>query len=150
MKVDNMKRLLDSCFVAKRVTETMKELPKGFKPRHIHIIDCIHELHEECEEVRVSDISERLKITTPSVTKLINELEEKKVLVKYSLEEDKRVTLLKLTDLGKEYYRQYVKEYHEEWANHLKEITDEEIEITIRVIEQLLKSMPKGGTTSEE
>ena len=36
-----VKYLLDACFTAKRITETMLELPKGLKSRHIHVIDYI-------------------------------------------------------------------------------------------------------------
>ena len=41
MNIDKFKELIDSCFIAKKITETMEELPKGFKPRHIHVIDSI-------------------------------------------------------------------------------------------------------------
>lgn len=54
------KALLDACFTAKRITESMADLPEGMKPRHIHVIDAIHELGAD---VRVSDVSHRLNIT---------------------------------------------------------------------------------------
>lgn len=144
MNSDQIKILLDSCFEAKNITEKMKPLPEGFKPRHIHIIDAISRLSARMEEVRVSDVSRQLNITTPSVTKLINELEEKGVVEKYEFSGDKRVTLLKLTQLGRAYEQKYVERYHTEWAQNLKDVNDADIEIVVRTIHKLAKAMPAG------
>lgn len=145
MNAIEIKELLDICFVAKTITERMKQLPKGFKPRHIHIIDTISRLSSTLDEVRVSDVSHQLNITTPSVTKLINELEEKKTIEKYEHPEDKRVTLLKLTKLGEEYNKKYVEEYHTEWAKNLDDISANDIRIVVDTINKLAKAMPSGG-----
>ena len=47
MTTTALKQLLDSCFVAKRVIETLPELPPGMKPRHIHVLDAVHTLQEQ-------------------------------------------------------------------------------------------------------
>ena len=139
-----IKLLLDSCFVAKNITERMKQLPAGFKPRHIHIIDAISRLSEKMDEVRVSDVSHQLNVTTPSVTKLINELEEKGVVEKYEHAEDKRVTLVALTELGKQYEQKYVEQYHNEWAQNLADVSDDDIQTVVCTLNKLAKAMPKG------
>lgn len=54
MNTDHIKILLDSCFTAKRITEMMKALPEGIKPRHILVIECVYTLSEGKKEVRVS------------------------------------------------------------------------------------------------
>ena len=148
MDEQGIRRLLNSCFLAKYVVETMKELPKGFKPRHIHVIEAVYELGCTQDEVRVSDISQHLNITTPSVTKLIQELEELKALEKYGQKEDKRVSLLRLTEYGLELQKKYVSEYHREWAGRLMDLTNQDIETTVRVITRLSESMP--GTDRQE
>ncbi len=38
MDTMHLKKLLDACFTAKHVIETMPELPTGMKPRHIHVL----------------------------------------------------------------------------------------------------------------
>lgn len=144
MNAIQIKVLLDSCFVAKNITEKMKQLPKGFKPRHIHVIDAIFRLRAKMDEVRISDVSHQLNVTTPSVTKLINELEKKGVVEKYAHLEDKRVTLIRLTALGQEYEQKYVGQYHARWAENLKDVSDEDIKIVVRTINQLAKAMPEG------
>lgn len=141
--------LVDACFVAKRIIESMQELPHGMKPRHIHVIECIFSLGAHSAQVRVSDVSARLGITMPSITKLIQELEEMSVLLKRAEHSDKRVSLLTLTELGLRYYDQYVEQYHTDWARNLDNVTAEQARTAIAVIESLKKSMPKGGSYVE-
>ncbi len=150
MDEQSIRRLLDSCFLAKNVIETMKELPKGFKPRHIHVVEAVYELARVQEEVRVSDISQYLNITTPSVPKLIQELEKMKALKKDSQKEDKRVSLVCLTDYGLELQEKYVTNYHKEWADKLQDVTQDEEDTMIRVIKRLSETMPGNSLINKE
>ena len=83
MTTTALKQLLDSCFTAKRVIETLPELPPGMKPRHIHVLEAVHALQEQNGACRVSDVSARLNVTLPSVTKLVQELENRNLLEIY-------------------------------------------------------------------
>lgn len=132
-----VKDLIDSFFVAKRITEMMPELPKGLKPRHIHVIDSIAEIRKVKDKVCVSDISSALKVTTPSITKLINELYKMEIVRKEHEDEDKRMVTLYLTDLGEKYYNYYIIEYHNKIAEKLKNIEDGNCEITIDIINKV-------------
>lgn len=143
MNTTSLKHLLDACFLAKRITETLPELPENMKPRHIHVLDAIEEIQKHQGMCRVSDVSRHLNITMPSVTKLIQELDGLKLLEKYPNEQDKRIMLLRLTDAGKECVRRHVVEFHGEWVKELEEITDEQAEETIAVLEQLWRAMPQ-------
>lgn len=145
MTTEKIKVLLDSCFIGKRVTETIKPLPDGFKPRYIHVIEGLYTLGKDGEPVCVSDISRFLNLTMPSVTKLINELEEKKVLTKHHQDEDKRVTLVSLTNLGLEYQDKYVCRYHKELSSTMSDVTDEDVSTVFRVISRLLEETLKGN-----
>ena len=142
MDAANLKQLLDACFTAKHVIETMPKLPKGMKPRHIHVLDRIGMAWEEQGECRVSDVSGGLNITMPSITRLIQELESMEMLKKYPDGEDKRVTLLKLTKKGEECVKRYVNDFHREWAENLSFVSNEQVQETIRLIEQLEAAMP--------
>lgn len=147
MNRTSLKRLLDACFVAKHVIETLPELPKGMKPRHIHVLDAVSEIQMQQGYCRVSDVSTRLNITMPSITKLIQELEKRELLVKQTAKEDKRVILLSLTDEGRECVKRHVLEFHGAWAEALGDISDEEIMDAVMVIHRLSDTMPgrKGG-----
>lgn len=142
MDIQHLKRLLDACFTAKHIIETMPELPKGMKPRHIHVLDQISTACAEYGECRVSNVSEGLNITMPSVTKLVQELENMRLIEKYPDETDKRVTLLRLTEAGFSCVKKYVHDFHAEWAENLDFITDEEVRKAIWIIEQLANTMP--------
>lgn len=152
MKAEALKRLLDVCYVAKRVVETLPELPKGMKPRHIHVLDAVYEVQHTRGMCRVSDVSARLNITTPSVTKLIQELELKQLLEKYTDESDKRVVLLRLTDDGRSCVQRYVTDLHREWAEAMGEFTDHQVNETIHMIERIFETMPgrKEGKNENE
>ena len=136
-----VKEIFDACFIAKKVTEMMPELPRDMKPRHIHVIDAIYTCKKNKELVCVSDISNALNITTPSVTKLIKELEKKDVVEKIECKEDKRITYLELTAYGKELYKVFVEEYHSKVAKVLNNISDEEAKTFIKVANEVYNLM---------
>ena len=142
MDAENLKKFLDACFTAKHVIETMPELPKGMKPRHIHVLDRISMTWEEHNECRVSDVSEGLNTTMPSITRLVQELEAMGMLEKYPDGEDKRVTLLKLTGKGTACVKKYVHDFHREWAENMSSVSNEQVQEAIRLIEQLDATMP--------
>lgn len=136
-------KLLDACFVAKRVTESMLELPAGMKPRHVHVLHAINEKTKKDGTCCVSDVSTALNITTPSVTKLINELENRKLVEKRCGKQDRRSVLLYLTEEGQKLEQHYVTEYHREWCKGLQEVTDQEAGEVIRILNLLYKTVPK-------
>lgn len=145
MDTKNLKSLLDACFTAKHVIETLPELPKGMKPRHIHVLDRIGIVCEEQGECRVSDVSQGLNITMPSITRLVQELETMHLIEKYPAGEDKRVALLKLTEEGEACVQRYVYDFHSRWAQNLSDISNEEVQNAIRLIERLNQTMPDRG-----
>lgn len=151
MNTTSLKRLLDACFVAKHVVETLPELPKGMKPRHIHVLDAVDEIQRQQGYCRVSDVSTRLNITMPSITKLIQELEKRELLFKQMAKEDKRVMLLNLTEEGRECVRLHVLEFHSAWTEQLGDISDEEVMEAIGIIRRLHDTMPgrEGGKHSD-
>ena len=74
MKADTIKRMLDACYEAKRIREQLPELPEGVKPVYIQYIDKIHGLQQEQDHVKVSDISDILKLPRPGVTRTVKEM----------------------------------------------------------------------------
>lgn len=142
MSNEMIKQLLDACFLAKKITELMPGLPKGLKPRHIHIITCIAERGEAGESARVSDISADLRVTMPSITKLINELVALKIAIKSPLE-DKRAIALSLTALGEEYYDTYVTRYHGRLLHELADMDMTQCAAAIVAIKRLYQGVDR-------
>ena len=99
MTQEKLKQFLDACFDAKRLIEKLPDLPDGMKPRQVHVLDAVNEIQKKQGFCRVSDISSYMNTTLPSITKLVQELEERNLLVKQADEKDKRVINLTLTEL---------------------------------------------------
>lgn len=143
MDIEYIKMFLDICHDAKKITELMPKLPAGMKPRHIHVIDTIFMLSNKKEYVKISDISEALKVTKPSITKLINELEIRKVLTKTSQLHDNRIITLSLTPLGKKYHEIYVDKYQKYLAELFIDIEEDDMRVTVETINTAYKIMKK-------
>ena len=142
MTTTALKQLLDSCFTAKRVIETLPALPPGMKPRHIHVLEAVHALQEQNGSCRVSDVSARLNVTLPSVTTLVRELENRKLLEKRADSQDGRVILLHLTPDGQACFHRYVQDMHARWSAALSDISDEQAEEAVHILNRLLATMP--------
>ena len=54
MNEDKIKRMLDACYLAKRIRELLPELPEGVTPAYIQYMDVIHKLKKKSENVSVS------------------------------------------------------------------------------------------------
>lgn len=142
MTTSALRQLLDACFTAKRVIETLPELPPGMKPRHIHVLEAVHRLQEQDLPCRVSDVSALLNVTLPSVTKLVQELENRNLLEKQADSQDGRVILLRLTPEGYACFCRYVRDMHANWSAALSDISDEQVEEAVHILNRLLETMP--------
>lgn len=134
MDKDLIREFLLSCQEAKKICELLPPLPKKMKPRHIRVLDAVHTLHEKNGIVRVSDVASEMGGTLPSITKLVNELCEMKVLEKTRSAEDKRVYHLELTKLGEKYYDKYVTRFHDWLSDELDEISEDDLVAAMRAI----------------
>ncbi len=133
--------LVVTCSYGKKITDLMPVLPKKLKPRHINVVEIIHRLEKELDIVRVSDVSNDLQVTTPSVTKLINELEEKSVIKKESNQTDKRITTVSLTSLGEKYYNIYVDQYHKKLVRLLDQLEEKDCQVIMNTMEYMYKTL---------
>ena len=88
LPVNEVRSLLDVCWKAKTITELMPALPKGMKPRYVHVIDAVWHINEpngqDTGTARVGDVSAFLGVTTPSITKLVGEMADLGLVVKHA------------------------------------------------------------------
>lgn len=148
MDAETIGLLLDGCFMAKKITETLPELPKGMKPRQNYVLHAVYIFQKEAEGCRVSDVSKSLGTTMPSVTKLVSELSDRGLLEKYQDEDDGRVTLLRLTESGYQYVKKYVLDFHSDWAKNMQTVSALQVAQAIEVLTKFRDAMPqmrKGG-----
>lgn len=141
MTEDKIKRMLDVCYLAKRIRELLPDLPQGVKPAYIQYMDIIHKQQEYKKDIKVSDISDVLGLPRPGVTRTVKEMEAKGYLRKYSSNEDGRITYIAITPKGEELSEKYDKNYYSRLAKYLEDITEEEADCTIQTIEKFYKVM---------
>ena len=141
MKADDVTELVGACYEAKRIVELMPRLPQGMRPGHIHVIDIVNQLQQKGGPVRVSDIGAAMHVTNPGVTRLVSELVELGAVEKTQSVEDRRVFTVSLTDLGREYQRDYLDRYHRELAERLSGISEDDIRTTARVMHDAFLAM---------
>ena len=129
MTSDKIKRVMDACYMAKRVRDMLPALPGGVTSSHIHYLDTIRQLESMKENVKVSDISDMLGLPRPSVTKTIKDMENLGFVKKMSTKEA-------LVDT-------YVDQYFNGLSKELSDITDEQANIMIEVVEKFYTVMSK-------
>lgn len=141
MKPDKIKRMLDACYLAKRIRELLPELPQGVTPAYIQYMDVIHKLQSKDKQVKISDISDYLGLPRPGVTRTVKEMETKGYLKKIVSESDGRIIYIMITDQGEALSEKYDKDYYSRLSVYLSEISDDEADCMIETIEKFYKVM---------
>ena len=141
MNADKIKRMLDACYVAKRIRELLPELPDGVTPAYIQYMDVIHKLESSNKKVKVSDISATLNLPRPGVTRTVKEMEAKGYLTKSTSDEDGRITYISITPKGEALSEKYDKNYYTRLSKHMDDITEEEADCMIETINKFYKVM---------
>lgn len=131
-----LKRL--SQLVVNESKKVLFEIIQGIEQNQFLILSLL----SEKDYLSVNQISSYLKITHPAAVQLLNKLIKKNYVIKYDSPDDKRITLVKLTDEGKSVFEQ-LKNSAEKIEISLKEIIDEvdpKFLITLNTIEEKLKT----------
>ena len=105
--------------IAQRLMESFIQFTKlnrpqgpiaGLTPGEAHVLFCIGRTGgPEAPGIRVSEISDSLKVTSPTITQFIKGLEERGFVERTADKEDRRAVRIKLTDKG----ASAIKEAHE-------------------------------------
>lgn len=76
---------------------------QGLKPSEVMLIFCIRRgVQSESTGMKVSEISNYLNVTSPTITQLIKGLEEQGLVEREMDQEDRRVVRIKLTEKGED------------------------------------------------
>ena len=134
MTNEKIKRMLDACYLAKRIREMLPPLPEGVIPSYIKYLEVVQTLEKNSSHVRVSDISDALDLPRPGVTRTVKEMEQKGYLRKLASSDDRRVTYISITEEGRELSRKYDENYFSELSAYLDDISEEEADCMIRTI----------------
>ena len=137
MQRDKIKKVMDACYLAKRVRDLLPKLPNGVTSTRIHYLDTIRKLELKTANVKVSDISDELGLPRPGVTKITKDMEKLGLVEKKAAKTDGRVVFIKITVSGKDLVDKYVDQYFGELSAELDDISDEDADNMIETIEKL-------------
>lgn len=141
MDIQTIKALFDACYQAKRIRELLPTLPKGVAPSYIQFLDIIETLEKQGAQVKVSDISDSLKIPRPGVTRTVKAMESKGYLRKRTSSKDGRTTYVSITQAGKQLSKRYNEIYFKRLAPFLTDISQEDARCTIETIQRFYRIM---------
>ena len=95
----------------------------------------------EGREIFQKDIESEFGITKSTVAGIIKLMEQKGFLSRISVERDARLKKLVLTDMGREYNEKMAVHMREHNEKMQKNITEEEMEVFLRVIDKVKKNI---------
>lgn len=142
--------LIDMFFEAKKIVDYLPTLPGTLRKSHLQVLQVIEKLQNVQLEVKVTDISKQLKISSPNITKLVNELEEMEMVIKRPSVKDKRVVQVSLTKKGNSTLTYYVMNYHPYLDEVIEKIGVERCQLTIDTIKEISKQMRETAKKFEE
>jgi DNA-binding MarR family transcriptional regulator len=109
----------------------------GLSPAQMHTVEIIG--HNQ--DMRMKELSERLGVTTGTLTVGVDKLEKLGLVERRPHESDRRSWLIVLTDEGKEMYEQHHK-YHQEFTNEIsRDLTLEQINNLTEYLGIILKRL---------
>ncbi|WP_112179164.1 MULTISPECIES: MarR family winged helix-turn-helix transcriptional regulator [Paraliobacillus] len=113
-----------------------KETIGKFKPSEIEVLFCIRKLGEE-QDVTVSDISKFLRVTSPTVTQIINRLDESGLVERQINKEDRRSIKVTLTDEGDVITEQAAEKYAASINGLIEFLGDDQSEQLIKLMDKV-------------
>jgi DNA-binding MarR family transcriptional regulator len=136
--------ILDALECAKEALSLLPKLPPRMKPVHLRILNTIYRIRDDTGNSRVSDISKASGFLLPNATKFINELVELKVVEKLTSPSDKRVVLVRATEMGEQYIREYVLSFHEGLEKEFSKISESDRTTMIATIHEVYHAIQKS------
>lgn len=135
--------MLDALECAKEVLALMPQLPTNMKPVYFRILNTIYRIDAATGSSRVSDISRVLGFLLPNTTKLINEMVELNIVEKIASASDKRVVLVRVTEVGEQYIHKYVLRFIEDSDEEFSKIDESDCITMIETIQKVYQAMKK-------
>lgn len=136
-------RILDALECAREAHNLLPPLPLNMKPIYFRILGALYRTCDDSGKARVSDINKTLGFLLPNTTKYLGELNHLKIIEKTSLDSDKRVVLVRATELGEVYIQKFVVNIHERLENEFASISKNDLITMIGTIRKVYRAMKK-------
>jgi DNA-binding MarR family transcriptional regulator len=106
-----VQKLLNAFFQFRKVSIQHKH-ELGCTPSELRVLFCVHHGRKPgAPDLKVSDISRILHVAPPTVTQLLNSLEERGLVERHVDANDRRVVGIRLTEKAEQVHRQARKAY---------------------------------------
>ena len=135
--------ILDALECAKEALTLMPQLPPNMKPVYFRILNAIYRIDADTGSSRVSDISRVSGFLLPNTTKLINEMVELNIVEKFTSASDKRVVLVRVTEVGEQYIQKYILRFIEDLDEEFSKISESDCITMIETIQKVYQAMKK-------
>jgi len=99
-------------------------------------------LLDKKEPVVQRDIEEEFAMRAPSVSAILKKMEGDDLIRRVSIESDARYKKIEITEKGMSYKDQVLKRLRHMEDTVTKDISDADMDVFYRVVEQMLKNMP--------
>lgn len=133
--------ILDALECAKEALALLPQLPPNMKPVYFRILNAMYRIGNDTGSSRVSDISKVSGLLLPNTTKFINEMVELNIVEKTTSASDKRVVLVRATEVGEQYIQKYVLRLIEGLAGEFSKIDEANYKIMIETIQKVYQAM---------
>lgn len=133
--------ILDGLECAKAAIALFPQLPPNLKPVYFRILNAIYKIGKTTDFLRVSDISKVSGLLLPNTTRFINEMVELNILEKYTSDADKRVVLVRTTELGARYIEKFVLRFIEGLEREFSKIDEANCFVMIKTINEVYQAM---------
>jgi DNA-binding MarR family transcriptional regulator len=103
---------------------------------------CIHNAQEELSgvsDIKVSDIAKMMYLSPPAVSKMLNQLESKGLIERFSDKADRRVVYVRLSEVGIQEFAAMHKSMQLFTKHLVEQIGSDETESLIKVLRHLLE-----------
>lgn len=91
--------------------------------------------------MRVSELSRMMRVTSPFATQLINQLEERGLVLRRTDGKDRRVVNLVLTEQGRQEAEDIIRTYHRRFAALVEHLGEDEARTLARLLNQTFDFM---------
>lgn len=135
--------ILDALACAKEAHALLPQLPPNIKPVHFRILIAVHRIRDDAGSSRVSDISKASGLLLPNATKFINELVEMGVVEKHTSASDKRVVLVRATELGERYIQEHVVSFYKRLEVEISALSESSCVAMIETVHAVYQAMQR-------
>lgn len=135
--------VLDALEIAKKAYALLPQMPSNMKSVHFRVLDAIYRTRDDTGGTRVSDINRSLGFLLPNTIRFINELVELNAVEKVTPASDKRVVLVRTTELGERYINEYVLKYQKLLEKEFSALGESNRKTMIEMIHKVYQSMKR-------